>query len=79
MNTQLSSFLAACQSVKHSEVNTCEYRLMYMYGAWVTAEVIIAESDKEAITDAQDAVKRLQGWKNGVALFCGNRLVHRFV
>lgn len=78
MNTQLASFLSACKKVKLSEVKTYEYKLMYMFDAWVTAEVIIAECDEEAIFDATEHAGKLAGWKHGVALFRGNRLVHRF-
>jgi hypothetical protein len=69
MNTQLTTL---------SEIKTSEYKLMYMFGAWVTAEVIIAECDKEAIFDATEHASKLADWKHGVALFRGNRLVHRF-
>ena len=31
---------------------TREYRLMYNFGAWITKEIIIAESDAEAVFDA---------------------------
>lgn len=78
MNTQLASFLSACKKVKLSEVKTYEYKLMYMFGAWVTAEIIIAECDKEAIYYASEHANKLAGWKYGVALFRGKRLVHRF-
>jgi hypothetical protein len=55
-----------------------EYRLMYMFGAWVTAERIFAESDAEAIFDA-DAVMATGRLRNlRVALFCGNRKVKAY-
>lgn len=75
----LTSFLDASNKVQLSEVKTREYRLKYMFGAWVTAEIIIAESDEEALFDAQEHAEKRMGWKNGVALFCGNRLVHRYI
>ena len=57
------------------------YRLMYKFGAWVTKTTIVAECDKEAIFDADDAFNksRLQGWQHGVALFCGNRVVKTYI
>jgi hypothetical protein len=60
--------------------NTREYRLMYLFGAWVTKEVIIAESDAEAVFDADMAFANssLDNWKYGVALFCGNRKVKQY-
>lgn len=78
MNTQLATFLSACNQVKLSAVKTSKYKLMYMFGAWVTADVFAAESDEEAILDATEHASKLASWKHGVALFCGNRLVHRF-
>ena len=60
--------------------NTKEYRLMYLFGAWVTKEVIIAESDAEAVFDADMvfANSNLDNWKYGVALFRGNRKVKQY-
>ena len=57
------------------------YKLMYKFGAWITKETFTAESDKEAIFDADMtfAVSNLQSWKNGVALFCGNHIVKRYI
>ena len=62
-----------------NELNT--YKLMYKFGAWITKETIAAESDKEAIFDADMtfAASRLQSWENGVALFCGVRIVKRYI
>lgn len=56
------------------------YKLMYFFGAWITKEVIAAENDAEAIFDADRtfADSRLSEWKNGVALFCGNRKVKQY-
>lgn len=53
---------------------------MYYFGAWITKEVIIAESDQEAVFDADASIadSRLSGWQHGVALFCGNRKVKQY-
>ena len=53
---------------------------MYLFGAWVTKEVIIAETDNEAIFDADEAFanSNLANWKYSVALFCGNRKVKQY-
>ena len=63
-----------------SNTNTKEYRLMYCFGTWVTKEVIIAESDQEAVFDADASFSdsNLSGWKYGVALFCGNRKIKEY-
>lgn len=57
-----------------------EYRLMYYFGAWMTKEIIVAESDAEALFDANEAFANssLSGWKYEVALFCGNRKVKQY-
>lgn len=57
-----------------------EYRLKYLFGAWVTHARIFAESDEEAIFDAEAEFNKsgLPGWRYGVALFCGNRRVKTF-
>ena len=67
-------------NINLSEVVTREYRLMYMYGAWVTKSVIYAENDAEAIFDADMdfSDSRLGDLKHGVALFCGNRMVKSY-
>ena len=66
-----------------NELRNClkEYRLMYMFGAWITRDIVIAEDDAEAIFDATDLFNesKLQNWQHGVALWQGNRLVHRFI
>jgi hypothetical protein len=56
------------------------YRIMYKFGAWVSKETIAAESDMEAVFDADQIIKgsNLQGGEHGVALFCGNRLVKSY-
>lgn len=53
---------------------------MYFFGAWIPKCTIIAENDKEAVFDADEAFNssRLGEWKHGVALFCGNRLVKEY-
>lgn len=49
-----------------------EYKLMYLWGVWITAEKIYAENDKEAVFDAESHIRR-----NGLqyALWQGNRCV----
>lgn len=66
---------------KISTPRLSEYRLMYLFGAWITHEVICAESDAEAIFDADASFtqSRLQNWKHGVALFKGNKRVKTYV
>lgn len=54
-----------------------EYRLMYLFGAWVTSAVIYAESDAEAVFDADNEPKVASG-KLRYALFCGNRKVKEY-
>lgn len=59
-----------------------EYRLMYLFGAWVTDDTIFAETDEEAIFDADAAFsekKNLHHWRYGVALWQGNRMVKEYV
>lgn len=53
------------------------YRLMYFFGVWVTKESFAAESDAEAIFDADMifADSKLTDWQHGVALFCDDRRV----
>lgn len=52
--------------------NMKTYKLMYFFGVWHTAETYAAESDDEAIHDADwDYNHRhndLRGWRYGVAL-----------
>ena len=50
---------------------------MYIFGAWITKARFAAESDAEAIFDA-DAIfsnSNLKNWTHGVALFRGNKRV----
>jgi hypothetical protein len=56
------------------------YKVMYFFGAWVTKETFAAESDKEAIFDADMIISNsnLNDWQHGVALFCGNRKVKTY-
>ena len=55
-----------------------EYRLMYMFGAWVTSAVICAENDKEAIFDAKCELGNRAANGLRYALFQGNRMVYEF-
>lgn len=59
-----------------------EYRLMYLWGAWITEARIYAETDEEAIFDSDKVFKEkesLQNWKMGVALVQKNRFVKRYI
>lgn len=64
-----------------NEIQVKEYKLMYMFGAWICKCRICAECDAEAVFDADEAFmcSNLHDWKNGVALFCGNRMVKRYI
>ena len=57
-----------------------EYRLMYLFGAWVGHSRVYAETDAEAIHDATDDYisSTLPRWPYRVALWEGSRLVHVF-
>jgi len=60
---------------------TKEYRLRYFFGTWMTSRIIFAESDAEAIHDADEAYKEngnLADWQYPVALFCGNRKIKKY-
>ena len=59
----------------NSNTTTREYRVMYLFGAWVTKEIIFAETDAEAKFDAAESAESLKNWPYAVALFCGNRKV----
>lgn len=66
---------AIFQNIKVSEkINTKEYKLVYRYGIWYTAEKIFAESDKEAIFDA-DNNPRIANDKLEYRLICGNKTI----
>ena len=69
------------EPVEVSELpNVKEYRLMYMFGAWVCDRFIYAETDAEAVHDADEAYQEavnLHTW-HGVALVQGNRLVKMY-
>lgn len=57
-----------------------EYKLKYLWGAWITTETIYAETDEEAIFDADEIFKNnkmLHNW-NGVALVQGDRFVKSY-
>lgn len=57
-----------------------EYRLKYLWGAWVTHAPIYAESDAEAIHDADEEYEKsaLPLWPYDVALFLGRRRVKTY-
>ena len=57
-----------------------EYKLKYLWGAWITKETIYAETDEEAIFDADEIFKEdktLHNW-NGVALVQDNRFIKNY-
>lgn len=64
-------------NIEMLDIDTREYRLMYFFGVWVTANIVYAESDAEAIFDTRSAVKEAED-KLPYALWCGNRLVKKF-
>jgi hypothetical protein len=73
-------FIEAMSIVKVSTEmpKTKEYRLRYFFGTWMTSSIIFAESDAEAIFDADEVYNEngnLADWQYPVALFCGNRKV----
>lgn len=76
----MNTLIEAMKDMTIEAVETAKYTLMYFFGAWVTKEVIYAESDQEAIFDADMTFNdsRLASWPNGVALFCGNRMVKEY-
>ena len=76
----MNTLIEAMKDVTIEAVGTAKYTLMYFFGAWVTKEVIYAESDAEAIFDADATFNgsRLENWPHGVALFCGNRKVKEY-
>jgi hypothetical protein len=55
-------------------------KVMFKFGAWLSKETFAAESDAEAIFDADAIVNNsnLKNWQNGVALWCGNRMVKQY-
>lgn len=75
--TTLEQFKNAGEQVTMSNVQTREYRLMYYFGVWMTSERIYAESDAEAIYDADHAEKKAID-KLVYALWCGKRMVKRY-
>lgn len=56
----------------NENLTTYEYRVMYFFGCWMTAQKIYAENDAEALFDAQDVAMKAD---LRYALFCGNRKV----
>lgn len=63
--------------IKVSIPRTKEYRLMYLFGAWITSKRFFAENDEEAIFDADGEKKKALG-KFEYALFCGTRKVKSY-
>ena len=63
--------------IKIKQPITKEYRLMYFFSAWVTSECIYAESDEEAIFDA-DNTPKIAADTLQYALFCGNKLIKKY-
>ena len=64
-----------------NETNFKTYKLMYFFGAWYTSETFAAESDNEAIFDADDSYNgntNRRNWHYPVALWCGNRIVKKY-
>lgn len=64
-----------------SEPSTKTYKLMYFFGTWHTSELFAAESDNEAIFDADESYNgnaNLHNWHYPVALWCGNRQVKSY-
>jgi hypothetical protein len=56
----------------NDDLKVYEYRLMYFFGCWITAQKIYAENDAEALYDInQDLVSPTFRF----ALWCGNRKV----
>ncbi|MDE6534500.1 MAG: hypothetical protein K2K82_00650 [Muribaculaceae bacterium] len=74
-----NKFLAAAASVSMSDAlpKVKEYALMYLFGAWVTAEKFCAENDAEAVFEA-DRLPKVAADKLEYALFCGNRRVKTY-
>lgn len=59
-----------------------EYRIMYLWGVWITHAKVYAETDEEAIFDADEVfknAKNLHNWKMGVCLIQGDRFVKTYV
>lgn len=63
-----------------SEPKTRVYKFRYFFGVWISKENFAAESDAEAIYDADEIFRnsKLQDWNYPVALFCGNRKVKTY-
>lgn len=75
----MNDFLKAAASVKTADKSPeiREYKLMYLFGAWVSSATIYAENDAEAIQDA-DNLPRVASDKLQYCLFCGNRRVKMY-
>ena len=58
--------------------NLKTYKVMYFFGVWISKATFAAESDNEAIFDAQEYTESLKNWNYPVALFCGNRKVKAY-
>lgn len=65
-----------------NEPNIKQYRLMgYYMGGWWTICKVYAESDNEAIFDADESYNantNPNDWDYPVALWCGNRIVKKY-
>ena len=74
-----NEFFKAAASVKMVDKTPRmrEYKLMYLFGAWVTDTTIYAASDAEAIHDA-DNLPMVASDKLQYCLFCGNRRVKTY-
>lgn len=72
-------FLEAAKSVvvEDKPISVKDYRLMYYVGVWMTSERFCAESDEEAIFDADMAEKKASD-RLQYTLWCGNRKVKNY-
>lgn len=62
-----------------SSLNLKTYKVMYYFGTWMTHEVLAAESDEEAIFDADMSVANAPArGKLTYALWQGNRKVKTY-
>ena len=62
-----------------ASLNLKTYKVMYYFGTWITHEVIAAESDEEAIFDADMSVANAPAKdKLTYALWQGNRKVKTY-
>ena len=72
----LAAFAAAAEKVNVRDIVTKEYKVMYFFAGWHTAETLYCEDDNEAIYDAERCDMKAAD-KLAYALFCGNRLVKK--